>query len=228
MIGKEAGKSFAYVLGVFLGDGCVTWDAFRLNTIDEDFAAAVRLALGELTHRAVNVCCYPVKKSSKPNYGLTCKDADLGAILLRDTQSKRVIPSYVWEWPIELQKQFIIGLMDSEGFVAKLKRPPGKLQTGRAYYMGFKSCDLWVRDLALLMERVGLRLGKIAVCPPNKPGYKTPVRFHIKMQSWVNSGMRFNIKRKQERVDEWASTKPLRDYSKTNPRDYMLNAPAMA
>jgi len=55
--GPGASKSFAYVLGVYLGDGAVTlWRmegksdrlVFRLNTIDEDFAKATRAALADL------------------------------------------------------------------------------------------------------------------------------------------------------------------------------------
>jgi hypothetical protein len=76
VIGQEAGKSFAYILGVYLGDGCVTtWRAagksdrliFRLNTIDEDFAQATKTALAQLTDYTVTLSRHAVSKSSKPN-----------------------------------------------------------------------------------------------------------------------------------------------------------------
>lgn len=212
MIGQSAGKSFAYILGVFLGDGCVTrWQGagrsdrlvFRLNTIDQDFAEATKAALADLSTYTATVCQHAVSKSSKPNWALACGDRALCERLVADTAKKHVIPRYVFDWPRELKLAFIVGLMDSEGFVAGNSN-----HTGRRFYMGFKSCDIWVPDFVRLLKSVGIEIGKIGVEQPLKPGYKTPTRFAIKMQSWVESGARFNIARKQARVDEWAATIP--------------------
>jgi intein/homing endonuclease len=214
MIGLEAGKNFAYILGVFLGDGCVTvWRmagktsrlVFRLNTIDEDFARAVKAALEELTSGyTVTIGQHSVSKSSKPNWYLALGDRAICERLVSETEKKTVIPGYVFGWPRDLKLAFIAGLMDSEGFVAA----GSKSQTGRHFYMGFKSCDVWVPDFIRLLNSVGIQIGKIGIEKPRKPGYKTPTRFTIKMQSWIDSGARFNIARKQERVDEWAATEP--------------------
>lgn len=212
MIGQDAGKSFAYILGVFLGDGCVTiWRSkgkperpqFRLNTIDQDFSNATKAALQQLSDYKVTQFCHAVSKSSKPNWALTLGDKVLCERLISDTKRKQIIPAYVFEWPRDLKMQFIIGLMDSEGFVAANKNT-----TGRRFYMGFKSCDPWVPDFIRLMHSVGILIGKVGIEQPRFSGYKTPTRFTIKMQSWIDSGARFNIIRKQKRVDEWAATIP--------------------
>jgi hypothetical protein len=212
MIGQDAGRSFAYILGVFLGDGCVTMRRtpretprlqFRLNTIDQDFAEATKKALQQLSTYTVSVCCYPVPKSKKPNYGLTLGDTALCDRLVADTEQKRIIPAYVFDWSRENKLAFIVGLMDSEGFVAANSN-----HTGRRFYMGFKSCDLWVRDFVRLLHSVGIKTGTIGIEKPRFSGYKTPVRFAIKMQTWVDSGARFSIARKQSRVTEWAATVP--------------------
>ena len=63
-------------------------------------------------------------------------------------------------------------------------------------------------EFVRILQSVGISVGKIGIEKPLKPGYKTPMRFAIKMQSWVDSGARFNIVRKQKRVDEWAATIP--------------------
>ncbi len=212
MIGQEAGKDFAYILGVYLGDGAVTlWRSpgksdrliFRLNTIDQDFAQATRTALSRLSDYKVSLSCHAVSKSSKPNHALALGDRALCERLVADTEKKRIIPSYVLGWPRELKLAFVVGLMDSEGFVAANGN-----HTGRRFYMGFKSCDPWILDFVSLLQSVGIVIGKIGVEKPLKPGYKTPRRFAIKMQSWVDSGARFNIARKQRRVDEWAAAEP--------------------
>lgn len=209
MIGAEAGKSYAYLVGVYLGDGCVTLQAgkpvFRLNTIDADFAEATRAALADLGCRA-SVSSHAVSKSSKLNHSLSCCNQTICERLIADTDAKKTLPKFSDDL---LNKAMIVGIMDSEGFVAK---KTGQ-DTGRSYYMGYKSCDAWVPDLISLMQSVGLKIGKAAKEPPYKPGYKEPTRFSIKMQSWVDSGMRFNIKRKQERVDLWARTEPYSERS---------------
>lgn len=218
-IGQSAGKSFAYLLGVFLGDGCVTknvsynsgpspksYPVFRLNTIDIEFAEAVKAALADLTDRPVNINTHNVSKSSKPNHSLRCGCPLLCKKLVDDTEAKQVIPAYVRSWKREEKLAFIAGLMDSEGFVAK----KSVAKTDRCYYMGFKSCDVWVPEFIKLLESMNFKIGKVSECPPYIKGYKTPTRFHIKMQSWVDNGGYFNIRRKQERVELWASTAPLR------------------
>lgn len=208
--GIEAGKSYAYLLGVYLGDGCITnqngKSVFKLNTIDEDFALTVKATIENLGHKA-KIYKHEVKKSKNPNYSLWCGSQDMCNTILIDCAGKT-------RWPLfpttESKKDFIVGLMDSEGFVAEKTQN----KTGRAYYMGFKSCDVWVPELIRLMQSVGLKIGKIQTENPKKPGYKAPTRFHIKMQSWVDSGMRFNIKRKQDRVDRWANTVPYSERSR--------------
>jgi len=217
-IGQSAGKSYAYLLGVFLGDGCVTkangYPAFRLNTIDEDFANATMEALRVFTDRPVSCCKHDVKKSSKPNYAVRCGDPDICRNLQEVTQEKAIIPPFVFEWPRELRAKFVEGLMDSEGYVAENRRH--KTACSR-YFMGFKSCDAWVEDFHKILVGLGVRTGKVSTEKPRKPWYKVPRRFYIKMQSWVDSGLRFNIGRKQEKVDEWAAH-PAYTQRARNPR----------
>lgn len=213
-IGLSAGKSFAYLLGVYLGDGCTSksWGAllYRVNTIDPDFAEAIASALKNMGAAKVNICTYPVKKSSKPNIGLACRHDELCAHLIDITRSKTIIPADVFSWPKDWRLEFIGGLMDSEGFVAK---KTGE-DTGRSFYMGFKSCDVWVPEFVRLLQEIGIKVGTVSQCPPYKEGYKVPTRFTIKMQSWVDSGAKFKIARKQERVDRWAVTVPYTERSR--------------
>lgn len=214
-IGQSAGKSYAYLLGVFLGDGCVTtqksersgmttkwYPVFRLGTIDEDFALATKAALADLTDRPVSIHKVMIKRGN-PCYSLRCGDQEICAKLASDTASKTKIPEYVFGWTKDEKLAFIAGIMDSEGFVAANGN-----KTNRRYYMGYKSCDVWVPDFIRILESVGIKIGKVAQEQPRKPGYKTPTRFAIKMQSWIDSGARFNIARKQQRVDEWAEAGP--------------------
>lgn len=224
MIGQSAGKSFAYVLGVYLGDGCVTHSGntlvFKLNTIDRDFAEATRTALLSLTDKRVSIYTHAVKRG-RGNHSLYCGDRGICERLVEQTNAKLRLPAMT-VWSREEKIAFIGGLMDSEGFVAENRNT-----TNRRYYMGFKSCDLWVPDFVRLLESVGIRTGKLSREKPLKERYKSPFRFHVKVQSWIDSGARFQIQRKQQRVEQWAGTpayvlrkrRPRRLTSETNMPD---------
>lgn len=230
-IGQSAAKSFAYLLGVYLGDGHIgvtkdkyAYVIFRLNTIDEDFALATKLSLLNQGVKNVAIRRHDVKRGN-PNYALSSTIGELGTKLMDDTKMKQVIPNYVFNWSKDEKRFFLSGIMDSEGFVAK-KAKTQWMPTNRDYYMGYKSCDVWVPELIRIMQSVGLRIGKVSQEKPRKEGYKTPTRFHIKMQSWVDAGCWFNISRKQNRVNEWAS-KPayqMREEAKAMLRDYTPSA----
>lgn len=214
MIGKSADKSFAYILGVYLGDGCVVReksgkDTFRLGTIDEDFAEATALALQDVSEQTISVNGpYRPSRKGSPFWNVYCGDSVLARKLVKDTNGKQRVPTYVFAWDQPLQLAFIEGLMDSEGFVAQKTATQSIQHTNRSFYMGYKSCDPWVADFLRILHSVGIRTGKVSQEKPRKPGYKTPTRFHIKMQSWVDSGARFRIARKQDRVDRWAACVP--------------------
>lgn len=200
-IGQSAGKSWAYLVGVYLGDGCVTnsqgYLCFRLNTIDRDFAEATKAALAKHTDYSVSIHTHPVSKSSKPNHSLRCGDPRLSQRLRDETDSKAKLPDWIWSADQGERLAFVAGLMDSEGYVP--------INTAGRTYMGFKSTDPWFHDFLRLLNKAGIQYGKIGVEKPRKEGYKTPQRVTIKLRSWVDSGACFNIARKQARVDQWAA-----------------------
>lgn len=200
-IGQSAGKSWEYLVGVYLGDGCVTMHqgylTFRLNTIDLDFAEATKAALAEHTDHPISIHTHPVSKSSKPNHSLRCGDPRLAQRLRDDTDDKAKLPDWIWSADQEARLAFIAGLMDSEGYVAR--------NGAGSTYIGFKSTDDWFNDFLRLLQMAGIQYGRIGVEKPRKPGYRTPRRVTLKKASWVGSGAYFNIARKQARVDEWAA-----------------------
>lgn len=206
MIGQSAGKSYAYLLGVYLGDGCVThgggdYIVFRLNTVDRDFAEAVASALEIMTGKLPAIIQHPVKRG-RDNHAISRADRALAVRLVGDTDAKARLPiELVQSWPRDWRLAFVAGLMDSEGFVGETKANP----TNRRFYMGFKCTADWVPTFVVLLQSLGIRVGKVATEAPRKPGYRAPTRFTIKMQSWIDAGGYFNIRRKQQRVEEWGS-----------------------
>ena len=206
MIGQSAGKSFAYILGVYLGDGCVTtWRckgksdrlAFRLNTIDQDFAQAVKAALENMSERTVTIGSHAVKKSTKPNWYICLHDREICERLVRETNKKMEIPCYVYSWPNDHKLAFIAGLMDSEGHVS--------INSRGSIYIGFRNTANWFMEAVRVFQSVGLVVGKLGkeILPSGKQYH----RVSFKLASWLKSGAFFNIARKQERVDKWHAAK---------------------
>jgi LAGLIDADG DNA endonuclease family protein len=208
MIGQSADKSYAYLLGVYLGDGCVrqngTKKQFAMNTIDLDFATAVQEAFEMCGYKANIHGPMKDKRFSKSSafYTVNCSSQEMCQAFESETNRKQRLPSWIMDASKPNRIAFIAGIMDSEGFVAEQKARTAKGH--QAYYMGYKSCDVWVNDLIRLLEITGVKIGKVGIEQPRKEGYKTPTRFTIKMQSWIDSGCYFNIQRKQSRVNEFS------------------------
>lgn len=204
VIGQSAGKSYAYLLGVYLGDGSLSrcggkekW-YFRLSAVDRDFVETAAEAFEVVTGRMPSINTYSEKRG-RDYHAIIRKDEALAQRLIRDTNEKQTIPlEIIQRWPRDWQMAFVSGLMDSEGFVGANSN-----LTNRRYYMGFKCTSPWVPDFVVLLQSLGIRVGKVQTEAPLKEGYKAPIRFTIKMQSWIDAGGYFNIARKQKRVDEW-------------------------
>lgn len=222
-IGQSAGKTWAYLLGVYLGDGCTTIVqnrlTFRLNTIDMDFAEATKQALETFSDRPVGLHTHAVSKSSKPNHSIRCGDPALCEALKVETNKKAKLPDWIYSTDKDVKLAFIAGVMDSEGYVS--------VKEGRGQaYMGIKTTDEWFPDFLRVLQSVGILHGKIGVEVPRKPGYRVPRRVTIKLRSWIDAGAYFRIARKQSKVERWASLPYL--HVPRNLRDYMLGEPATA
>lgn len=222
---QSAGKDYAYLLGVYICDGSVSVSdtghhAFTLNgVVDSDFAEATAAALRNLGYNP-SVNSFPARRKSQKDYQVVyCGCHELAKQMKDDTDTKQKIPEYVFDWDRELIGQVVIGMFDSEAYVAKTKAPTkqGYAVTNRYMQMGFKSTMPWHGDFLRLLAMVGVRHGKLCWEKPRKEGYRKPWYIRIKMQSFVDSGLRFNIARKQNRVDEWASV-PAYATRKRNPR----------
>lgn len=219
MNGQSAGKNFAYILGVYIGDGCITKPkthpeypyVFRLEVIDEDFAVATKEALEALG------CKTNFRKSYRERYkqGYTfvteTRNKELTKTLKEDTNNKTVIPEYVYSWDKENKLAFIAGLMDSEGFVAKRTK---LLANGQQNYrMGIKMDYNILKQFKPIMQSVGIVTGKFTITKPKWITNVQTASLSIKMPSWINSGAYLNIHRKSDRIEEYKRNINLNDYT---------------
>lgn len=206
MIGQSAGKDYAYILGVYMGDGSIfkTPDGvpkFGMTSIDLDFCDAVAAAIRSLGGTAGINGPYRDKRFSKsrPYYMLYGFMSDTLRMIESDTQKKTQMPD-TSNATDEEKKAFIQGVLDSEGYVSEGVRKEAP-ESNKRYFMGVKFTGDWFFPFVKLMESVGLRLGVIGE-ETVKSG-KIARRVYIKLTSYADAGMRFNIARKQDKFDRW-------------------------
>lgn len=201
-------KPLAYIIGVYLGDGNISRvksknsHQFRLNTIDYDFVESTAEALLELTDVKPRIYSHPVEKSTNDNHYISHGCKLLCDYIESETDKKKRIPYWIMkERNKDILREFIAGLMDSEGSTSIDKR----LGYNRYVRVRFCNSEHWTPDFMSILQKVGCT-ATIAKEKPYKASYKPMYRITINTKSFISSGCFFKIKRKQAKLDN------LRDY----------------
>jgi hypothetical protein len=215
-MGNYAGKNFAYILGTYMSDACITkeygWLVLRLEVMDEDYADAFYNAL--IQYGATNVKKYKIinkRYSQGYSFFVVTRDRVLIGKLVTDTNSKTKIPEYVYLWDKECKMSFISAMMDGEGYVSKRKKI---MRNGLpSYQLGIKMDFELLKQFVKLIQSIGLRVGKYTITKPKHIVNIQTASVSINLISWVESGCYFNITRKQNRINDYISNINLNDYT---------------
>lgn len=199
--GQSAGKNFAYILGVYMGDGYIYQRgksySFGIEVIDFDFIQKVQNTLTELIGYQPEI---RKREDREGMYRLCCSDL-IFKKMKEDTGNKNMFPEYINDWNKEEKGEFIKGLMDSEGWISKRVNSNGN----RNFQMGFTCKSSWTYDLHRMMNEIGIQ-----TCDPYVTKMKNGpmISFTIKIKSWGESDIKFTIKRKQDKVNEYMQRFP--------------------
>ena len=215
MNGQSAGKSFAYILGVYIGDGCITRPknkpnvsyTFRLDVIDKDFAVKFKEELEEL---GCKTKFREYERNSKPCYIVETRNKDLTKKLLEETNHKKLVPEYINKWSKEEKLSFISGIMDSEGFISKRKKI---MKSGLpSFQLGIKMDYEILKQIKPIMQSVGFKIGKYTMTLKKWCTNIQTAELSINLKSWIESGAHFNIERKEDKVRQYINNTNLNDY----------------
>ena len=199
--GKIESLEFAYVIGVYLGDGCTSKSSsghcFRLSVIDKDFAEKTAKCLSIILEKNIKVFedKWPQTRGYKSNFVTQAHGTGFCTFIETETNHKKVIPDFIKNGTIDQKKSFIEGIMDSEGFVTIHRDPKRKIPR---YQVGLAMCDNFVEEVVEMMKLLG-----VIVLPRRteiRYGFLPIHRYTINNKSWINSGMKFSIARKQNRL----------------------------
>ena len=204
---NQQGSVLSYLIGVLMGDGCTYMKknghgskyrtVFHLKTIDSDFADEVEKGLRQIKpeikiSRTIQKQ-HPNAHGKKPLHYVTTSD-DFAQYLREITHNKTLIPTEAYEYP----KKFIEGFLDSDGFVSiNVDNKTGtiRLQVGVGKSGGY------FHSIKKMLEDEGIKTGKMQIHRTNHG--KVIHRIKFNPQSFLESGLRFHIARKQNRLDAY-------------------------
>lgn len=215
----------AYLLGAYLGDGCITTSlkkkpdylVFKILTIDEDVICEVQTILaGEFD---ANVSIQIVK--GKYFAVQTCRK-NVIEFLTNQCGREKFWPSDCMSWPDYLKMAVLAGLLDTDGYT---QYQENKMVAGKPYdqcHVGFVTTSDWIWDIADLVRSLGIRVGKITVSHNGQKnghlGKKTVHKITLNVGDFVSAGAYFICARKHQRVvryaDKYSLSYPHRPYAK--------------
>jgi intein/homing endonuclease len=213
-----------YYYGVILGDGFYeqtpsgTPPYIMLKACDKDFVEYWTGCVNRITGGN-----YTVGKnapgSPKHRAAYRCKsyNKELVAETVETTRGKTIIPNGIKTAGISVKKAFLQGLMDSEGFI-RMSLSPLKAST---VSLEFACTEPWVPEVREMFGEVGILTTpvtrrKFKEDPKYQKIRKDLLSFKIDILEYVDAGMKFNIKRKQDRLEYISQI--LRDFTRDYPR----------
>lgn len=206
-------KEVAYLLGVYLGDGSV-WDngcgvkVFGIVASDKDFVEEVARCIGEVVGNIPNIGINYKHNRKHPYYRCQTSKSALPMWLVEQTHHKTIIPQIILDSNDVLKKEFIAGLLDSEGYVSLSKR---HMYGGHEVFdmqIGFSVQDPWIFEFRDILIKMGICCNSVGRYTSLHVKSKIMYRFTINKRSFVDSGLYFKIRRKQDRIEHYKSLFP--------------------
>ena len=200
----------AYFLGSYLGDGCISpaqnsanGFEFKILSIDKDLIEHVRFILYMEFDSEVSL-----QNVQKRYWAVSSVKNSVIQYLMKHCGREKRWPGSIWNSDKQSKIDFLSGLLDTDGYSTYQR---DKLIKG-AYYdqcrIGFCTTSSWIGKVKLLAKLLGVNSGEIYLAHNGqKQGHKgkKPVYglvFNVK--TFIEAGCFFRVKRKQNRVVEYA------------------------
>lgn len=221
-----------YFYGVLLGDGHINYTEkaladlrrgpmLMLQACDLDFMIAWRDTLKAITGYEYKISrkgVTPGKRFRRIRYILRCAQRALVDEAETLTDHKRKIPEEILRGSRNVQRAFVQGLMDSEGWI--------NLAFGNGIStcdmtLGFASCAPWFDDFYQLVQSLGVKVSKVykrkpVVLKSGEISSNVTRLFRMEIPSYIGAGLGFSIKRKADRLAY--CSRILNDYTRNYPR----------
>ena len=199
---QSINKELAYLLGVYLTDGSISKEnKFQLQVIDKDFAENVLACIKKIKPSCqANIYQRDATKNGGWNksiqYCINAGFIDWKDFFVKQTGEKHFIPTVILESSLTIKKWFIAGVMDGDGFIAKhTDYKKNRVQ----YTIGIGKVEKgWIMEFNKMLQSIGVNTYK-----PYRSVTKGGVpfiTFNINKEDFINNGLFFTIKRKQDKL----------------------------
>jgi intein/homing endonuclease len=204
---EEPNEDLAYILGVYLTDGCVHKNYFIVGSIDIDYCETILDKLSRViaTNFNKNIKEIPAHRytvsdgtvrNNSLKYEIRVSSTDLCKWLLSVTKSKSKIPQEFLNASKEIRLALLAGALDGDGSVAIWKANEGKSSMYKISLCGHEIIYPAFRDFEKLISGLGIHYRK--QYDKRRDGFCSYI---MNNSSFVNSGAYFTINRKQKRMN---------------------------
>lgn len=211
-------EELAYVVGVYLGDGWIQGNSLALSVIDRDFVEYFRNCVMKLGSQFQDIP--PIYERHRVqfnklriNFDFKFGCAELCRWLKEITELKTRVPRVIMDSDPSIIKAFLLGIMDSEGYISKSAKPA--FQNGNyRFLLGVAMSEAGImQQVKKLYEKLDIMVGNLLVKHENyrNPDYKDMFSFTINIRSYISKGMFFTSTRKSDRLRLYLKTKHPND-----------------
>lgn len=195
---NQQGNALSYLCGVFVGDGCflAKKDIFHVKSIDEDFIDHIihqfKILKKDVGYNKTLQNQHKNAFGTKPIWHLDIRCVSEIENFNQITHQKREIPIIAYKF----SKSFIEGILDSDGwFTINVCKGVVRASCGMA-----KCNDIYF-DIIKMLHRMGIKTHKMRTRKLKSGKLLKEIRFNV--HSFLDSGLMFHLKRKQDRVERY-------------------------
>lgn len=208
-ISRENAKQWdlAYAFGAFQGDGFLGysyagnggWYTTGIGCMDLEIVLRFHDQICSVFGRDYAINTYLTKNGTKM-YVCRASCAEVCAMFGINTDFKKKVPDSIIQAPIQVVREYIAGLFDTDGTVAHCIN--NKETGGKRFQLKLGLTEQRVvESVATLLHKHGVKVGVIG--QEKKGSYRTIYRIQPSLRSFIDAGFYFRCKRKEKRVIEY-------------------------
>lgn len=202
--GKSVARSFAYLAGVYVTDGCVYQGKygvprFTVEVIDRDFIDNTLFAIGNTSEVEFNRSIYTRQMGGKTTYSCSVGIRELSSFLVESTNCKQVVPDFVKN-DRDLFLSFLAGAMDGDGWISMRKNSMTPLARFAQIAISAKITKYrYLSDIVSCLDRFGFKYSYKEKEDSKYGGVQATINFN--KRSFIECGGAFTLSRKRERLN---------------------------
>ncbi len=201
----------AYLFGVYLGDGCCSkftnHHCFTIISEDKDVIERTRDIINLFLNKNYPLTYLTPNKTKL--YKFRSWNKQLFEILVSETADKTKIPETIVNSKVQTIREFIAGLMDTDGYISVGINKVGQ----QRFSLGFVNSGEWLDQFIVLLKQIGVKVGKKTL----KKKYRSAkerdcYQININLRSFIDSGLYFNCRRKQLTLEQYKLSVKFQSY----------------